>query len=79
MIPLTEALKKAKVDAHANLPLLDTKRLVVSGEAAVFAAINAGVLTRAQAYARYHISEIELRLCERAVYFAGIPACAPPA
>ena len=36
-------------------------------------AINTGVLSRAQACARYHISEIELRLWERAVQFAGVP------
>lgn len=68
-----EALNNAKADAHANLPPPDTKRWVARRKAAVLAAINAGVLTRAQACARYHISEIELRLWERAVHFAGIP------
>lgn len=60
-------------EAVANLPPTDTKRWVARRKAAVLAAINAGVLTRAQACARYQISEIELRLWERAVHFAGVP------
>lgn len=68
-----EALNDAKAHAHANLPPQDTQRWVARRKAAVLAAINAGVLTRAQACARYQISEIELRLWERAVHFAGVP------
>jgi hypothetical protein len=68
-----EASNDAKADANANLPPPDTKRWVARRKAAVLAAIDAGVLTRAQACARYHISEIELRLWERAVHFAGVP------
>ena len=68
-----EALNDARADARANLPPLDTKRRVARRKAAIHVAINTGVLSRAQACARYHISEIELRLWERAVHFAGIP------
>jgi Protein of unknown function (DUF1153) len=55
------------------LPPADTKRWVVRRKAAVLAAIEAGVLTRVEACRRYHISEIELRLWERAVRCAGVP------
>ncbi len=37
------------------------------------AAIAAGVLSRAEACARYRISEAELRLGERAIACAGVP------
>lgn len=60
-------------DAIVDLPPTDTKRWVVRRKAAVLSAIEAGVLTRAEACARYHISEIELRLWERAVRCAGVP------
>jgi hypothetical protein len=60
-------------DTRNELPPTDTKRWVVRRKAAVLAAIEAGVLTRAEACARYHISEIELRLWERAVRCAGVP------
>ena len=60
-------------EALDNLPPTDTKRWVARRKAAVLAAINAGVLTRVEACSRYHISEIELRLWERAVHFAGVP------
>ena len=59
--------------ASEGLPATDTKRWVVRRKAAVLAAIDAGVLTRAEACSRYHISELELRLWERAVHFAGVP------
>jgi hypothetical protein len=68
-----QALNDARADARANLPPPDTKRWVARRKAAILVAINTGVLSRAQACARYHISEIELRLWERAVYFAGVP------
>jgi hypothetical protein len=68
-----EALHDARSEANANLPPPDTKRWVARRKAAVLAAINAGVLTRAQACARYQISELELRLWERAVQCAGVP------
>ena len=59
--------------AENDLPPIDTTRWVARRKAAVLAAIDAGVLTRAQACARYHISDMELRLWERAVHFAGVP------
>ena len=55
------------------LPPVDTTRWVARRKAAVLAAIAAGTLTRAEACARYRISEAELRLWERAVECAGIP------
>lgn len=67
------SIKAVGAEAFDNLPPTDTKRWVARRKAAVLAAINAGVLTRAEACARYHISEIELRLWERAVHFAGVP------
>ena len=69
-----EAMKHCnEANAVADLPPADTKRWVARRKAAVLAAINAGVLSRAEACARYHISEVELRLWERAVHFAGVP------
>ena len=61
------------VSVATELPPTDTKRWVVRRKAAVLAAIDAGILTRAEACARYHISEVELRLWERAVRCAGVP------
>ncbi len=57
----------------ANLPPLDTARWVPRRKAAVLAAIEHGLLGRAEACKRYNISEAELRLWERAVHFAGTP------
>lgn len=57
-----EALNDARADARTNLPPLDTKRWVARRKAAILIAINTGVPSRVQACARYHISEIELRL-----------------
>lgn len=68
-----EARPDAIAIATRELPPTDTKRWVARRKAAVLAAIEAGVLTRAQACARYHISDTELRLWERAVHFAGVP------
>lgn len=59
--------------AEHDLPPADTTRWVARRKAAVLAAIEAGVLTRAQACARYHISDLELQLWERAVRCAGVP------
>lgn len=60
-------------NAATELPPTDTKRWVARRKAAVLAAINAGVLSRPEACARYGISEIELQLWERAVRCAGVP------
>lgn len=59
--------------AAIELPPTDTKRWVARRKAAVLAAIDAGVLSRTEACMRYHISEVELRLWERAVRCAGVP------
>ena len=59
--------------AAAELPPTDTKRWVARRKAAVLVAIDAGLLTRAEACARYRISDLELRLWERAVRCAGVP------
>lgn len=64
---------KERGSALSDLPPTDTKRWVVRRKAAVLSAIEAGILTRAEACRRYHISEIELRLWERAVRCAGVP------
>ncbi len=56
-----------------ELPAADTKRWVISRKAQVLDAIRDGVLSRAEACARYNISEAELRLWERAVACAGVP------
>ncbi len=56
-----------------SLPPIDTKRWVARRKAAVLDAIASGVLSRADACARYRISEAELRLWERAVACAGVP------
>jgi len=66
------ALKTRTSEAPA-LPSPDTKRWVISRKAQVLAAIEAGTLSRAEACARYNISEAELRLWERAVACAGVP------
>jgi hypothetical protein len=46
---------------------------VISRKAQVLEAIRHGTLTRAEACARYAISEAEQRLWERAVACAGVP------
>jgi hypothetical protein len=56
-----------------GLPPVNTTRWVARRKAEVLAAIADGRLTRAEACARYTISEAELRLWERAVECAGVP------
>ncbi len=56
-----------------NLPPLNTTRWVIRRKAQVLVAIENGLLSRAEACARYSISEAELRLWERAVTCAGVP------
>ncbi|KPF73276.1 hypothetical protein IP88_09405 [alpha proteobacterium AAP81b] len=56
-----------------GLPPLDTHRWVARRKAAILGAISRGVLSRAEACARYQISDAELRLWERAVACAGVP------
>ena len=56
-----------------DLPPADTTRWVARRKAQILAAIAAGKLSRAEACARYRLSEAELRLWERAVKFAGVP------
>ena len=60
-------------DSGDALPPVDTKRWVARRKAAVLRAITIGTLTRADACARYRISEAELRLWEHAVACAGVP------
>jgi hypothetical protein len=71
------ATMRGKPPADASgldaLPPLDTTRWVARRKAAVLTAIGAGQLSRADACARYGISEAELRLWERAVECAGVP------
>lgn len=56
-----------------GLPPVDTTRWVARRKAAVVSAIANGSLGRADACARYGISEAELRLWERAIACAGVP------
>lgn len=56
-----------------DLPPVNTTRWVARRKAEILTAIDAGRLTRAEACARYSISEAELRLWERAVACAGVP------
>ena len=58
---------------NKDLPPTDTRRWVISRKAQVLDAIRDGVLSRAEACARYSISDAELRLWERAVACAGVP------
>jgi hypothetical protein len=64
---------RKKTLTSSDLPPANTKRWVISRKAQVLAAIDAGLLSRAEACARYAISEAELRLWERAVACAGVP------
>ncbi|WP_419816985.1 DUF1153 domain-containing protein [Glacieibacterium sp.] len=57
----------------ADLPPPDTRRWVARRKAQVLAAIQSGLIDRAEARQRYAISEEELRLWERAVDCAGVP------
>jgi hypothetical protein len=56
-----------------DLPPIDTTRWVARRKAQILTAIGSGRLARAEACARYNISEAELRLWERAVECAGVP------
>jgi hypothetical protein len=56
-----------------DLPPVDTQRWVIRRKAQVLRAIEDGRLTRAEACARYNISDAELRLWERAIACAGVP------
>ncbi len=57
----------------SDLPPPDTQRWVIRRKAQVLAAIVSGRISRAEACARYRISEAELRLWERAITCAGVP------
>ncbi len=71
---MEQSLRTVETDiALAPLPPADTRRWVVRRKAEVVAAINAGRLTRAEACARYRLSEEELCLWERAIGAAGVP------
>ena len=70
---MTPAKLVSATEAEAALPPADTTRWVARRKAAVVEAITAGVLSRAEACARYRISEAELRLWERAIACAGVP------
>jgi hypothetical protein len=56
-----------------DLPPVNTQRWVIRRKAQVLRAISDGRLTRAEACARYNISDAELRLWERALQCAGVP------
>ncbi len=56
-----------------SLPSPDTRRWVVRRKAEVIAAIRGGLLTEAEACARYRLSPEELDLWEDSINRAGIP------
>ena len=57
----------------ATLPPPDTRRWVVRRKAEVLAAIKGGLLTAAEACARYRLSPEELELWQASIDRAGIP------
>lgn len=57
----------------AMLPPPETKRWVVRRKAEVLAAINGGLLSTAEACARYRLSPEELELWQKAIDRAGVP------
>lgn len=56
-----------------TLPAADTRRWVVRRKAEVIAAIHGGLLTEAEACARYGLSPEELELWEQSIERAGVP------
>jgi hypothetical protein len=56
-----------------SLPPPGTQRWVVRRKAEVLAAINGGLLTAAEACARYRLSPEELELWQNAIERAGVP------
>ncbi len=56
-----------------SLPPPDTRRWVVRRKAEVLAAINGGLLTAAEACARYRLSPEELELWQASIDRAGVP------
>jgi len=56
-----------------TLPPPDTSRWVVRRKAEVLAAISGGLLSEAEACARYRLSPEELELWQQAVERAGVP------
>ncbi len=57
----------------ASLPPPDTRRWVVRRKAEVIAAIRGGLLTAAEACARYRLSPEELELWQDSIDRAGVP------
>jgi len=57
----------------ASLPPPDTRRWVVRRKAEVLSAINGGLLTAAEACARYRLSPEELELWQASIDRAGMP------
>jgi hypothetical protein len=57
----------------ADLPPPDTRRWVVRRKAEVIAAIRGGLLTAAEACARYRLSPEELELWQDSIERAGVP------
>jgi hypothetical protein len=65
--------KRISITGLDDLPPPDTQRWVIRRKAQVLSAIEGGRISRAEACARYRISEAELRLWERAITCAGVP------
>ena len=60
-------------EGEDTLPPVETTRWVARRKAAVVKAIADGKLGRVEACTRYGISDVELRLWERAIACAGVP------
>lgn len=58
---------------RADLPPPDTRRWVARRKAEIIAAIQGGLLDRAEARTLYGLSDEELWLWERAISCAGLP------
>lgn len=64
---------RGKPVSLATLPPPDTRRWVVRRKAEVIAAIRGGLLTAAEACARYRLSPEELDLWQESIDRAGVP------
>jgi hypothetical protein len=74
MEALSGAATESSNDADGEaLPPVETTRWVARRKAAVVRAVAEGRLGRVEACTRYGISDVELRLWERAIACAGVP------
>ena len=72
--PRSVTLPDGNVMTRADLPPVKTRRWVASRKAAVVKAVNAGLITRADALEMYFLSDDEFGEWENAVQNFGIDA-----